>query len=305
MLTNGADFLKILGLVYRDRRPPKPLDLLLAVERVRAGEDVRLVAKEFRTTQQRLSQLAAANDPLTALLGAPIPALKPETESRVRRNLGQLLLGLLAERTFEAIYKAEVGTSELKLEDDRSSRSDTDYRVLNGRGRPVFRINIKFHGSPFKRAKEVVGLDPEDCFALATYKIHFALEKQNDEHLAYIFLVVGVPFLTGAVVGEGLPEDLVHLSALVHETGVTQKRAVEDDIVSFLVSHPDEPGFSTALQDHEERIRAALWYALSARRAFVLLRDKLFERAYALRVRAFARNYRTQSSTCTSRSRTT
>jgi hypothetical protein len=34
------------------------------------------------------------------------------------------------------------------------------------------------------------------------------------------------------------------------------------------------------------------WYVLSARRADKLLQDMLFERAYALRVRGFARNYR-------------
>jgi hypothetical protein len=33
------------------------------------------------------------------------------------------------------------------------------------------------------------------------------------------------------------------------------------------------------------------WYVLSARRADVLLRRLLFERVYAVRVRAFARNY--------------
>ncbi len=137
-----------------------------------------------------------------------------------------------------------------------------------------------------------MSLEPEDCFALATYKINFALEKQQAEHLAYIFLIVGVPTLTGAVVGETIPEDLVHLSAIVHETGVTKKRAVEDAIVECLALRPHVAGFEETVKGYYGRIRSAPWYVLSARRAFNLLREKLFERAYALRVRAFARNYR-------------
>ena len=45
------------------------------------------------------------------------------------------------------------------------------------------------------------------------------------------------------------------------------------------------------MRQFEERIRNALWRVLSARKADALLREKLFERAYALRVRGFAKNY--------------
>jgi len=45
------------------------------------------------------------------------------------------------------------------------------------------------------------------------------------------------------------------------------------------------------MRQFEERIRNALWRVLSARKADALLREKLFERAYALRARAFAKNY--------------
>jgi hypothetical protein len=34
-----------------------------------------------------------------------------------------------------------MGTDELILEDARDARNETDYRVLNGQRRPVFRIN--------------------------------------------------------------------------------------------------------------------------------------------------------------------
>ena len=42
----------------------------------------------------------------------------------------------------------------------------------------------------------------------------------------------------------------------------------------------------------QEEMLAAEWYALSARRADRLLRDKLFDRVFAVRVRGFTRNYR-------------
>ena len=62
-------------------------------------------------------------------------------------------------------------SEEFELRDLREGRTDTDYRLYNGRGRPIYRVNIKFHGSPFRRAPEMVGLESDDCFALATYKI--------------------------------------------------------------------------------------------------------------------------------------
>lgn len=292
MLATGGDLVRTLRLVYPTGSPPKPLNLLLAVERVRNGQDAGAVAKACGTTRARLETLVRGSDPALVLLKGSIPQLEAESEGRVRRNLGQLLLGAVAEEAFEELYRQTVGSSELKLEDDRSSRTDTDYRVLNGQGRPVFRMNIKFFGSPFRKAKELVGLDPEDCFALATYKIHHALEKQQAEHLAYVFAIVGVPALTGSVAGQAIPDDLVHLSAIVHKTSITQKRAVEDDIVQALVRRPDQFAFERALTGYRESIHRANWYVLSARRAFSLLRETLFERAYALRVRAFARNYK-------------
>ena len=116
-----------------------------------------------------------------------------------------MLLGTLAGRCFEKSYRNIVQTDELRLEDDRLSRTGTDYRVFNVHSQPVFRINIKFHGTQFRKAVELVNLSPDDCFALATYKIHSATKKQEQEFLPYLFVVVNVPGLTG---------DLAHVAAL-------------------------------------------------------------------------------------------
>jgi hypothetical protein len=167
----------------------------------------------------------------------------------------------------------------------REGRTDTDYRLHNGRGRPIYRVNIKFHGSPFRRAPEMVGLDSADCFALATYKICSAMEKQRQEGLPYFFAIVGVPNLTGLSVGLDIPPYLVETAALIDEAPKGRsKRDIEDAIVQSLV-RTDHPVFQKTL----ERILSADWYVLSARRADKLLRELLFDRVFALRMRSFAR----------------
>src|SRR5207248_4038403 len=124
----------------------------------------------------------------------------------------------LAERVFEEIYHDTVGGVDLFLEDDRLTAGDTDYLVRNGQRRQVFRLNIKFHGSQFRKAADLVGLNPEDCFALATYKIYSALQKQEREHLPYIFVVVGVPHLTGSVVGAAIPANIIEFATLARHS---------------------------------------------------------------------------------------
>jgi len=167
---------------------------------------------------------------------------------RPRDMVGQLLLGELAERAFETIYKETMGTDELKLEDARSSRNETDYRVLNGQPRPVFRINIKFHGTLFRKARDLVSLDPEDCFALATYKIHQGLQKHESERLPYVFVIVSVAGLTGASVAAALPEDLAHLISLVHAAhGINGKRAIEERVVAHLLDAEQSERFRAEL----------------------------------------------------------
>ncbi len=176
-------------------------------------------------------------------------------------------------------------SEEFELRDLREGRTDTDYRLHNGRGRPIYRVNIKFHGSPFRRAPEMVSLESADCFALATYKICSAMEKQRQEGLPYFFAIVGVPNLTGLSVGHDIPPFLIETVALIDQTPKGKsKRDVEDAVVQSLF-HTEHPVFQKTL----ERILGAEWYVLSARRADKLLRDLLFDRVFALRMRSFAR----------------
>jgi len=152
----------------------------------------------------------------------------------------------------------------------------------------VYRINIKFHGSRFRRAQDLVGLEPSDCFALATYKICSALQKQEEEALPYFFAVVGVPGMSGESVGQSIPSALVEAVALIAQAPKGKgKRLLEDRAVEHLV-RTEHSIYMSILG----RIKEANWYILSAKRADRLLRELLFDRVFALRVRGFARAFR-------------
>lgn len=282
----------LLARIYPGISWPKPLHLLTALSEFKAGKPLNEAAKAVGTTPANLNRLVQAPDPVIHILGEPTADHDQKTE-KVRATIGQLIIGNLAERVFEDTYRKLVGSTELQLEDDRSGGGDTDYLVRNGQGRQVFRLNIKFHGAQFRKAQELVGLPPEDCFALATYKIHSALQKQEREHLPYIFVVVGVPYLTGSVVGAAIPAEIIEFATRArHSARMQGKRKIEDAIVKAITSRPAEFGLTETLEGFLGQIEAALWRVLSARRADLLLREKLFERAYALRVRGFAMNYR-------------
>lgn len=133
-----------------------------------------------------------------------------------------------------------------------------------------------------------MNLEPEDCFALATYKIHGALQKQEADELPYIFVIVGVPNLTAESIGASVSDELLEFTARVTVAErIPKKRDIEDCIVSRL-ENENNPAFVTT----RERIRAANWYVLGARKADRLLHDKLFERVFALRTRNYSRQFK-------------
>jgi hypothetical protein len=277
---------RLLDRLYPQTPWPKPFGLLNAAESLKSGASLATVARDCGTTKSRVEAFIAGTDSIVSLFGVATP--DDRSARRARQILGNLIVGRCAERNFVERYKREAATTELELKDVREGRSDTDYRLLNGKGRPVYRINIKFVGSIFRRAPELVGLQPDDCFALATYKIDAALKKQVADQLPFLFIVVSVPGLTSDEIGGKAPEDVLEfLGLLTHARGVPRKRDIEDHIVSMMEENAD-PGFLEVL----DRIEHGNWYVLSARRADKLLREKLFERVYALRIRGFAQQFR-------------
>jgi len=284
----GVEFLAVIRELFGDGAWPPPLHVVKALERIRAGEDRASVRRDFRIASRTLTQAEAAADPVVHLLGARPEEASEEVKRRARATLGQLLLGRCAELAFENQYRREMGSERLELRDLRESRSDTDYRLYDESDRPLYRINIKFHGARFRRALEFVGLEPDDCFALATYKIHSALIKQEEEHLPYFFAIVGVRGLSGEAVGASMPGELTEAAAVAHSAPRFKgKRDFEDRIVRSLVS-----GGADVFRTTYEQIEQAQWFLLSARRAEQLLRQMLFERVFALRVRGFAQTFR-------------
>src|SRR6266508_3685291 len=86
-----------------------------------------------------------------------------------------------------------VKTTTRQLENAQKSKSP-EYDLLGVRPEELTEEDLK--GAATILGGLVLGLEAEDCFPLATYKILSALDKQNNEHLPYVFTIVGVPNLT-------------------------------------------------------------------------------------------------------------
>lgn len=278
-----------LKSAYPDGSWPRPFHILEALQKIAAGASLKDAARAVGTSTHHLQKALESKNPEFDILGFKPEAVTEEDRRKAATILGGLLLGQVAERAFEDIYRTEMGRdAEFKLVDLRERRTDTDYRVLNGKGRPIYRLNIKFFGSTFRRGMELVGLEPEDCFPLATYKIIGALEKQDQEHLPYVFAIVGVPNLTAISIRDYFAPGEIQIMALITKSErISGKRNLEEVIVKRLISEG-----SKAYTEAYDRIRSAEWYVLSARKAFNLLHSLLIERVYALRVRNFAQQFR-------------
>ena len=110
----------MLARIYPGTSWPKPLHLLRALSEVKAGKPSNEAARAAGTTPANLDRLVQAPDPMIHLLGEP-QADHSQKAEKVRATVGQLLIGNLAERVFEDTYRKAVGSTELQLEDDRTS----------------------------------------------------------------------------------------------------------------------------------------------------------------------------------------
>lgn len=265
---------------------PEAVRFVRALGLVRSGYPPAQAAKSVRSTRRQIQRIIDSPDPLAAALGGYTPAPAADLE-KAKRAIGQMVLGRAAERVFLDLFRDTFNDEDLDIENVSAAATDTDIYLVNGKRRRLYRINIKFFGSIFRRAEEIVGLPPDDCFALATYKIRSALEKQNDEGKPYFFAIVGVAGLTADVAGEHLPEETLRVASIVLSSNAPRKRQFEDRVVDYAVSRGLE-AYSRAY----DRIREAPWFVLSAERAARLMRDMLFDRVPALTVRNFTRVFR-------------
>lgn len=291
MLASVDDLLAVVAEVYRGKPVPRPFAALRTARDVAQGNRLEGVAEAVEASVPSPEALAVEDTNLCeAVFGVTLAAASDANLlAKRRQSLGQLLQAELAERAFERLYRERFGAEDLELEDERPGYTDTDYRVRNGAGRPVLRLNIKFHGTLFANAKKEVGLEAEDCYGLATYKIFSGTEKQRKEFLPYVFAIVSVPGMTADVVGAIVPENLVHLASFAFAGKPGGKRRVEDAIVRHLVDHEQPPPLSGQIADFATRIAGTEWRVISARKADKLLRELLFERVFALRRRGHVR----------------
>ncbi|MBI4345862.1 MAG: hypothetical protein HY553_03340 [Elusimicrobia bacterium] len=256
----------------------------LAVARILRGELPDTVASDLRL-QKRGAEALVARVRAVGLAGLTAYADRITEQSLAKRRQGiaQMLLGVLAERRFEELSNQITGDGVLRIEDHRPSRTDTDYRLLNGSNNPICRFNIKFHGSLFREARRFVGLDPEDCFALATYKINNALRRQEEEKLPYIFLVLSVPDLSAADVGRLVPGDYVWVLAVLEG-----RMVIEEAIVARFLRSDNLPRCRPIF----DRMPEGQFRVISAKKADRILRERLFERVHALSLKGFTRKFR-------------
>lgn len=277
-------FLSILQAVASHLPPHHDLLKIDAARRHRRGDFSVEALASSRMSARSIERIAKrmGSASLASVIGK-VPRAAASDVSAHRQRLAQLLLGALTEERFEG-EKERLTAGRLTVEDHRLGRTDTDYRVMNGGGRPIFRINIKFHGTAFERAQERVHLSPDDCFPLATYKINQALERQREEALPYVFMVLSSLGLTASSVADSINADFGWFLAVAKKF---RKRDIEEAMVASLMK-TQAPEFVGAIR---ERIAAAEFRVISASRANTLLKDKLFERVFALRQRAFNRTF--------------
>lgn len=273
-----ARYIRLMTDLLGDTAPPKELRRARALRRLDADESVDVVAAESGIGRRHLLtwHQALEIEGLANWLGKKQP--DDVRLKRARSGIAQMLLGQLAEEHFEALSTDVLGAQGFRVEDQRVGRTDTDYRLLDPEARAICRLNIKFHGTLFKQAVEYVALEPHDCFALATYKIHGALQRQQEERLPFVFLIISVPDFPRDLVEQSVSDDWAWLASL---TG----RVVEESIAMQLTKEPWASTVRKRIQESEFRV-------ISARRAYGLLRDLLFERVHALRLRGFNQLFR-------------
>jgi len=210
-----------------------PLTKLRTIVEVEQGESVEQVAarlgKGKATVKKWLSDFRKSGLP------SIFPNDERQSDERIKQFFANLYLARLAEDLFEEIFADSLADLGMTCEDRRQDYTETDFAIVD-RGEEICHVNVKAHSSKFQNALSFVGLQPEDTFPLAVYKILLGYKTSKQIQIPHIF---AVSILWG-VVDEALsliePND-VGLIDLVFRTRVAQgKRKAEDRVVDYVVS---------------------------------------------------------------------
>jgi hypothetical protein len=286
------DFVRLAAIVrdlYTDTTPEiAEVRQVLAADRILQGSPIEAISRDFRLQPHRLRKVVESVQRHGTAAFVDVSTIPQDVFTRAKNGIAQMLLSLLAERRFIQLSNEITGAGVLKIEDHRPSRTDTDFRLMNGGGRPLCRLNIKFHGTAFRESRRHVGLEPDDCFPLATYKINNAEKRQKAEDLPYVFVVLTALDLASAEVARIVPDDYVQALVIMQRAVSTGKLALEERVVGRLLAADQLPRFESILG----RMPEGQFRVLSASRAMTLLQAQLFERVHALSLKAFTRKFR-------------
>lgn len=197
-------------------------------------------------------------------------ALAPRPQGSAENPVTKLIPALLTEKRFiERLQTLKAQRPGLDYSDDRIRHDPTDVVLIEGERR--LPINIKVASTRFEMAKKLVGLDPDDCIPIATYKAHAALARHPT-----LLYVVAIDFTLNSVAeklvsslepAEATAWDAVNRYVGLSDTGAgVGRKDAEDSLVKRIVER------------HWERIRSSLaqseFHVVSARRVTRILQTK-------------------------------
>jgi hypothetical protein len=118
-------------------------------------------------------------------VSAPGSPCLPDPPGRRVQAFQNLVVGTLTERVFRERYLAALEAEGFVVQDLHERGENRDYAVQ--RDGAELPINVKVASTIFRNAREVVGLDPNDCIPISAYKAIGASERVHN--LVYVDLV--------------------------------------------------------------------------------------------------------------------
>jgi len=202
---------------------------------------------------------AVVTDGATPAIAAVVVQESLRTPSQGFRNL---ITGRIAEMVFRSKHLACLEEKGFIIRDLHEAGENRDFVVeRDGKELP---INVKTASTEFRNAKQVVGLQPEDCIPISAYKAIGASERVPD--LVYADLV---DFTLREKVDnymDGLKGDESILWQLFSWYGGAGARKAQDQYVAKLFERHGE--ILTALAPE-----ASKWRVISAQRVLAIMRQ--------------------------------